>query len=71
MLLEPRCSVRKCRHLTGAYQSDDTEMTERPACAAFPQGIPEEIAYGNNPHTKPYPGDHGIQYEKAEEEVDA
>jgi len=33
-------------------------------CAAFPDGIPNEIAYGKNKHAKPFPGDHGIQYEK-------
>jgi hypothetical protein len=32
-------------------------------CAAFPNGIPEEIAYGPNLHIAPYPGDNGIQYE--------
>lgn len=34
-------------------------------CLAFPDGIPEEILTGKNDHTKPFKGDHGIQYEKA------
>lgn len=35
-------------------------------CDAFPDGIPEEIWVGDNDHTKPYEGDHGIQFEKVE-----
>lgn len=30
---------------------------------SVPEGDPEEIAYGTNDHTTPYPGDNGIQYE--------
>ncbi len=33
-------------------------------CAAFPDGIPEAIFQGGNPHREPFPGDHGIQYER-------
>ena len=71
MMEEPRCAQRKCRHLLGAYQPEGTEEGERPCCEAFPEGIPEEIAYGDNPHTSPYPGDHGIRYEREEEDVEA
>lgn len=63
MIAEPLCYARKCKHFTGVSQPDGTEMTETVVCAAFPQGIPQEIAYGDNPHTEPYPGDNGIQYE--------
>ena len=64
MLIEPNCSKRNCKHLGAPIQPDGTELTESCACKAFPQGIPDEIAYGSNPHTKPYPGDNGIQYER-------
>lgn len=33
-------------------------------CDAFPDKIPLEILQGRVSHNKPYPGDHGIQYEK-------
>jgi hypothetical protein len=33
-------------------------------CDAFPDRIPDEIWRGDNDHKKPYPGDHGIRFEK-------
>ena len=53
MLAEPTCWTRKCKHYIGVIQPDGTEMTETNSCKAFPKGIPSEIAYGNNRHTKP------------------
>ena len=44
-----------CQHVTSL-------MTRR--CVAFPDGIPYEIWIGDNKHTKPYPGDNGIQFER-------
>ena len=32
-------------------------------CAAFDR-IPDEIWYGENPHTEPYPGDKGIRFSR-------
>ena len=65
MLAEPRCFTRKCKHYIGVIQPDGTEMTETNACSAFPKGIPDQIAYGKNPHIKPWPGqDNDIIYEK-------
>jgi len=56
MLAELKCSERRCGHLLGVIQPDGTEATEKPYCTAFLDGIPDEIAYGNNKHLKPYPG---------------
>ena len=68
MLPTPNCSKRNCKHFTGIYQPDDTERIEKPACKAFPEGIPYVIAYGDNKHSKPFPGDNGIQYEQEKPE---
>ncbi|MFA5526515.1 MAG: hypothetical protein WC992_06805 [Acholeplasmataceae bacterium] len=53
MIMAPHCFKRKCRHYRGILQPDGTEATEVPYCDAFPEGIPNEIAYGDNLHTRP------------------
>lgn len=35
-------------------------------CTAFPDWIPTEIMGGEHDHRKPFPGDNGIRFEKAE-----
>ena len=55
MLAEPNCHKRKCKHFLGVKSDDECELNERPYCEAFPNGIPPEIAYGNNPHSEPLP----------------
>lgn len=64
MMLTPKCFTRHCIHFQGVRQPDGTESSERPVCAAFPNGIPDEIAYGSNLHKTPVPGDRGIRYER-------
>ncbi len=63
-LTEPRCSERRCLHIVGIKVISDMHHVN--VCKAFPDGdgIPFEIAYGDNKHTEPFPGDHGIQYER-------
>jgi len=53
MLQEPTCYKRKCRYYLGIIQPDGTELTERNNCEAFPEGIPDEISYGDNLHKEP------------------
>lgn len=48
-----------CKHFN-VDSIADPAMT----CKAFPKGIPMEIWDGQNPHTAPYEGDNGIQFEK-------
>ena len=65
MLAEPTCWTRKCKHYLGIIQPDGTEMTETNYCKAFPKHIPSEIAYGDNKHLKPLPGQNNdIVFEK-------
>ena len=68
MLEEPKCWIRKCKYYLGVIQPDGTEATEVNNCEAFPDGIPEEITYGDNKHLKVLPNQkNDIIYEKVEE----
>ena len=60
------CLRRNCKHLLGIKHDAPPEENERWTCRAFHDGIPDEIAFGDNEHTTPYPGDNGIQYEEAD-----
>jgi hypothetical protein len=57
----PICSY--CRHFR--------PTTEGAFCDAFPDGdgVPDAILYEDELHFEPYPGDHGIQFEPADEET--
>jgi hypothetical protein len=44
--------MRGCKYFSGVKQLDGTEKTERVYCKAYPEGIPFEIAYGNDKHLK-------------------
>lgn len=59
MIAEPMCSIRKCRYFLGVNQPDGTELTETVICPAFPDGIPDEIAYGSDKHTSVRPDQKG------------
>lgn len=62
MLAEPECYKRDCIHLTGIINDGvdgDPEAGERVACRAFPDGIPQNIAYGDNKHLEKVKGQTG------------
>jgi hypothetical protein len=63
MIEEPKCLQRRCEHFQGVRWLGEEESSERPVCKAFPDGIPDEIAFGDNLHLQPFKGDHGVQYE--------
>lgn len=44
ILAEPKCYTRKCRHFDGV---EGDEPDERVVCEAFPDGISDDIAYGD------------------------
>ena len=68
MIIEPRCSLRRCKHLIGIIQPDGSELSEVCACAAFPRGIPVDIAYGENLHSEVQPGQVGVYVFEADYE---
>lgn len=66
---EPQCSKRGCRHLTGATTSGRGEIGQRAACHAFPEGIPDDIAYGDNLHLTVDPRQVGeVVFERQEQD---
>ena len=78
MLAEPNCFKRRCINFVGVRDTKK-EKDKRSTvdgvklfCKAYPleekKGIPDKIAYGNNLHLKSFPGDNGIQFEKAKSE---
>jgi hypothetical protein len=62
MLNEPKCYTRGCIHFKGV-KNDGDETTERVWCDAFPDGIPDDIAYGDDPHTASRDGE--VTFEQA------
>jgi len=52
MILESTCSKRKCIHYIGISQPDGTEISERPICEAYPNGIPDDITLGDDLHSE-------------------
>jgi hypothetical protein len=55
MIFIPKCKIRNCKNFLGAVQPDGTELTERVICKAYPKGIPDDIAYGDNLHLEVRP----------------
>lgn len=45
-------TCRHCQHLNCGTHT----------CAAFPEGIPDELWWAYRGHRKPFPGDHGLQF---------
>lgn len=63
----PKDTCLICKHYLGDKVIKEKKYVEGIHilyCKAFPDGIPDEIANGNNNHKLPFPGDHGIQFKK-------
>lgn len=71
MIAEPRCLARGCKWFLGIRRNDADESTDEfkewVICEAFLEGIPDEIAFGDNLHDRPFKGDRGTQFEKTGE----
>ena len=53
MLITPNCFKRKCKHYDGVILlREGDESSEVNVCRAFPEGIPFDIAYGNDLHAE-------------------
>jgi len=63
-MIGPAPMCLDCKHF---YFNLDNEPHY--CCDAFPKGIPKEIYIQAGDHTKPWPGDHGIQFEKRNDVV--
>ena len=59
-----------CSRLT-MRGSDDKPLDFGPACAAFPDGIPEEIWLGGFDHRLEFEGDDGVRFDLAAGEKQA
>jgi len=46
MLSESKCSEKDCKFF-GGVKNDGDEKTERVFCEVYPDGIPDDIAYGD------------------------
>ena len=58
MTIGPRPICLLCKHYREGQDWGDANT-----CAAFPDGIPEEIELGGFDHRKPFEGDMGIRFE--------
>ncbi len=62
MVIMHQCAF--CKHIQG-------QKGIMLICAAFPQGIPVEIANNEYDHKLPYSGDHGIRWEQSEDTLES
>ncbi len=57
MMADPQCEY--CKHL------DRTRMfIQGYYCAAYPEGVPDEILFNAVDHTQSYDGDNGVRFEQ-------
>lgn len=66
LLLRCNCQERKCKHFIGELFDNQNDLM-LDLCNAFPSGIPDEIAYGDELHIQPLAGqENNIVFEEVE-----
>ena len=70
MIEQPRCWSRRCRHFGGVEEvGGEGEQFQVVVCPAFPRGIPERIAYGEDDHLTYVIGQEGtLVFEEGEQQ---
>jgi len=71
LLPNEQCYV--CKHFHGTVvtvRGADGQERRAYSCDAFGEGIPEEFILSGHDHTRAYPGDHGVLWEPAEEDLE-
>ncbi|WP_048183672.1 hypothetical protein [Methanosarcina siciliae] len=63
IIYSPVCTLCKHFRRQKEIKFDGLNPIHEHKCDAFPDRIPDEIWRGDNDHKKPFPGDHGIQFE--------
>lgn len=56
----PQCMA--CGRYRSPLSAENTTGTTGPSCAAFPDGIPDQVWSNQVDHREPLPGDHGLQW---------
>jgi len=65
---EPRCYTRRCVHFEGLKTIGPRPTSGKIVviCPAYPNGIPQRIAYGDDPHSEVQDDQKGtLTYEEA------
>jgi hypothetical protein len=59
----PRSQCGACAHFRSPFSRGDGDYSGDPFCAAFPDGIPDEVYDNRLDHRQPIDGDHGVRWE--------
>ena len=61
---QAQCTPSCARYRSMFSPEGMAKAADGPFCAAFPDGIPEDIWTNQFDHRQPYEGDHGLQWEQ-------